>query len=188
MDIKEESRKLAIEFSEKYGIPSFEGTEVAVKKGLEMAKKLGADERIVTVSCYLMDNGLGEARKRGNMKEHVKISIENAKNFLERFDLSKEDKKKIINSIEAHHGEIKHICIESEIVKNADNFRFLDLKRFIGEIYEGSNKGMSLKEIIKFLNRKVEEKHNLVTLDVCREEAEENYKIIKNLLDRVNLR
>ena len=187
MDIVEEARKLSREMSEKYGMPSFGGTEVAVKRGQGFAKKLGADEKIVTVSCYLMDNGLGETRKKRNIKEHVKISIEIAKEFLNKFDLSEKDKEKIINSIAAHHGEIKHSCVESEIVKNADNFRFLTPSRIARGIFNGPKHGQSFKETIEFLKSKVEEKYNLVTLDICKEEAEENYRVIKEFLNRVNI-
>jgi HD superfamily phosphodiesterase len=188
MDIVEESRKLCKEMSEKYAkVPHFDHTEFIVKKGQEIAKKLGADEKIVTVSCYLIDVGLSKAAQENSIKEHTKMSSEIAKEFLKKFDLSKEDKEKIINCIEAHHGEIKHICIESEIVKNADNFRFLDPTGISISLYRASESGSSLQDWIKRIREKVEEKHKLVTLDVCKKETEENYKIIKEFLNKINV-
>lgn len=111
-----------------------------------------------------------------------------AKDFLKKFNLSNNDKEKIINSIEAHHGGLEHNCIESEIVKNADNFRFLDPMGLLISVYwTKENNGRSLSEWIKLAKEKVEEKYKLVTLDICKKEAEENYRIIKEFLNRVNI-
>jgi len=184
----EESRKICKEMSEKYAkVPHFDHTEFIVKKGQEIAKKLGADEKIVIVSCYLIDTGLSKAAQENRIKDHTKMGAEIAKEFLKRFNLSKEDRDKIINCIEAHHGEVKHTCIESEIVKNADNFRFLDPEGLLISLYRASDSGRSLKDWVERIREKVEEKHKLVTLDICKEEAEENYKIIKEFLNRVNI-
>ena len=189
MDIVEEARKLAKEMSEKYGkTPPFDHTELIVRKGQELAKKLNADIKLVTVSCYLIDVGLSKAYQEGKVKEHVKMSSGIAKDFLKKFNLSNNDKEKIINSIEAHHGGLEHNCIESEIVKNADNFRFLDPMGLLISVYwTKENNGRSLSEWIKLAKEKVEEKYKLVTLDICKKEAEENYRIIKEFLNRVNI-
>jgi HD superfamily phosphodiesterase len=188
VDIVEESRRLAKEMSEKYGkTPPFDHTELIVKKGQELAKKLGADEKIVTISCYLIDVGLSKAYQKGKIKEHTKISSEMAKDFLNKFNLSKKEKEKIINCIEAHHGKVKHNCIESEIVKNADNFRFLDPTGLFISLYWAKETGRNLSEWVKLAKEKVEEKYKLVTLDICKKETEENYKLIKEFLNRVNI-
>lgn len=188
MDIVEEARKLAREMSESYGrTPPFDHTEFIVKKGQELAKKLNVDVKIVTVSCYLIDVGLSKAYQEGKIKEHVKMSSEIAKEFLKKFNLSEKDKEKIINCIEAHHGRVKHNCIESEIVKNADNFRFLDPTGLFISLYHAQETGRSLSEWVKIATEKVEEKYKLVTLNICKKEAEENYKIIKEFLNRINI-
>ena len=188
MDIVEEARKLAIEMSEKYGkMPPFDHTELIVKKGQELAKKLNADVKIVTISCYLIDTCLGKAYQEDKIKNHMKMSSEIAKEFFKKFNLSKDDKEKIINCIEAHHGGVEHSCIESEIVKNADNFRFLDPTGLFISLYHAQETGRKLSEWLKKATEKVEEKHKLVTLDICKEDAEENYKIIKEFLNRVNI-
>jgi len=188
VNITEEARKLAKEMSENYGrTPPFDHTELIVKKGQELAKKLNVGVKIVTVSCYLIDAGLSKAYQEGKVKEHVKMSSEIAKEFLKKFNLSEKDKEKIINCIEAHHGEVKHNCIESEIVKNADNFRFLDPTGLLISLYHAQETGRSLSEWVKRATEKVEEKYKLVTLDICKKEAEENYKIIKEFLNRINI-
>jgi hypothetical protein len=185
MDFIEEARKLSNEYSDKYKRPSFEDTQTAVERGIELAKQLKADERVVIIGCYLMDNGLGEALEKGEVKKHTIISAGIARKFLDKTDLSSSDKDKIINSIIAHHGEVNNSCIESEIVKNADCFKFLDLKRFLMKIYEGSQYGMSFKETMDFLNKKVEEKYKLISLEACKKEADNNYKLIKEFLNKI---
>ena len=188
MGIIEEARNLAIEMSEKYGkVPPFDHTELIVKKGQELAKKLNADIKIVTVSCYLIDVGLSKAYQEGRIKEHVRIGSEITKEFLKKFNLYEKDEEKIINCIEAHHGGIEHTCIESEIVKNADNFRFLDPTGLFISLYHARETGRSLSEWVKLAREKVEEKHKLVTLDICKREAEDNYKVIKEFLNRINI-
>ena len=188
MEIVEEARKLAKEMSERYGfIPPIDYTDLIVKKGQEIAEKLNANSKIVLTSCYLIDIGLGKALSEGKRKEHAKISSEIAKEFLEKFDLSTEEKEKIINCIEAHHGKVEHICIESEIVKNADNFRFLDPTGLFISLYWAKETGRSLSEWVKLAREKVEEKYKLVTLDICKKETEKNYKIIKEFLNRVDV-
>jgi len=188
MDIIEESGKLAKEMSEKYAkTPPFEHTELIVKKGQELAKILNADIKIVTISCYLIDVGLSKALQEGKIKEHIRISSEIAKEFLKRFNLPAEDKEKIINCIEAHHGGVKHSCIESEIVKNADNFRFLDPAGLLISLYHAQETGRSLSEWIKVAREKIEEKYKLVTLDICKKETEENYKIIKKFFNIIDI-
>lgn len=188
MNIVEETRKFAKEMSEKYNfIPPLEHTELTVKKGLELAEKLKVNSEIVLLGCYLMDIGLGKAFQEGKIKEHVKMSIEIAKEFLNKFDLDEKYKEKIINCVAAHHGEVGHVCLESEIVKNADNFRFLDPEGIVIVLYYANKQGRNIEQVVKKLKDKIEEKYKLVTLDICKREVEENYKIIKEFLSRVKI-
>jgi len=187
LDIVEEARELAKEMTNKYGFPGSWSVETARLKALELADKLNADKQIVEVSSYLMDIGLGKAIKENKIPEHVKISSKITKEFLSKFDLSDEFKKKVINCVEAHHGEIEHICIESEIIKNADCFRFVNPEGFLRIFFDLGKFGKNIEEAFEWAKKKVEEKYNLVTLDICKEEAEENYKVIKEFLNRVNI-
>lgn len=183
MSVVEETRKFAMEMADRYGVPSFQHTEFVTMKGKELAKKLHADEKLVVVSCYLIDIALGKALKEGRQHEHVKMGVETAKQFLAKFNLGKGYEKKILNAISAHHGQVKHTCIESEIVKNADNYRFLDPRGVMISLFYHP-KDSDFKQTIEILKQKLEEKHNLVTLDICKKEMDGNYKIIKQFLDK----
>jgi hypothetical protein len=70
---------------------------------------------------------------------------------------------------------------------NADNFRFLDPTGLFISLYWAKENGRSLSEWVKLAREKVEEKYKLVTLDICKKEAEENYKVVKEFLNRVNV-
>jgi len=72
-------------------------------------------------------------------------------------------------------------------VKNADNFRFLDPNGLFISLYHAQETGISLSESIKLAREKVEEKHKLVTLDICKRETEENYKLINDFVNRINI-
>ncbi len=184
MGLVEEARNFCKQMAEEYGAPPFPHTEFVVKKGQELAKKLHADESIVIAGCYLMDIELGRALKEGKQKEHVKMGVEIAGPFLDKLNTDSKTKEKILNCIAAHHGEVPHTCIESEIVKNADNFRFLDPTGAMISLFYHA-KDWSFDQSIGILRQKLEEKHALVTLDICKGEAEEDYRLVKAFLDKI---
>lgn len=101
---------------------------VAFEKAKYLAKYYEADEDIVLIGIYLMDYKLKEARKLGKKQEHVNMAVEFTKRFLNDYNITKEEKEKIINCIEAHHGKIPFQCIEAEICANADCYRFISPK------------------------------------------------------------
>ena len=105
MDIIEESKKYALSEIDKFGTPISVHFEISEKKALELADKLKADKRIVQIGVCLMDLKLGQALKENRLSEHIQMSIEASKEFLEKFDLDRESTDKIINCIEAHHRD-----------------------------------------------------------------------------------
>lgn len=184
MDVVEEAKQFAAEMADRYHIPAFTLTEFAVQKGRELAIKLHADEKLVALGCYLIDIELGRAIEEGRQGEHVKMGIETAKSFLGKFNLQDDYKEKVINCIAAHHGEVKHTCIESEIVRNADCFKFLDPYAVLIPFYY-HQPSRSLRETVAVQKAKADEKRGLITLDICKTEAEQDYEIVKRFLDKI---
>lgn len=181
MDIIQEAKNLAIGEFKKFGI-SLVLFEIAEQKVLELTKELNVDETIALVGYYLMDLKLGEAVSKGKREEHVEMSIEAGKKFLEKFDLDKKTKDKIINCIKAHHGEVSFICKEAEICANADAYKFLHPKGFFDFLMYFGKRNMEFKEALDFAESKVEEKYKILSLDICKKELEEYYHILKKLL------
>jgi HD superfamily phosphodiesterase len=102
-NIIQTTRNFALSESTKYGLPTLLHFELGEQKALELAKKLNADSTIVQLGVYLMDIKLGQAFAEKRVAEHVKMSSEAAKIFLQQFNLSDIYMDKILNCVEAHH-------------------------------------------------------------------------------------
>lgn len=77
-----------------------------------------------------MDLKLGQASEEKRISDHVKMSSDVARLFLEQNNVEPLDIAKILNCIEAHHGEIAFQSLEAEICANADCYRFIHPKGF----------------------------------------------------------
>ncbi len=181
-EIIKKAEELALAEIEKYGTPIKPHFYFSNKKGVELAKKLGANENIVEIGTRLMDIKIGEAIIQNKLKNHVKMSSDEAKIFLSQFKINSEEFDKIINCIEGHHKDIDWECIEAEICANADCYRFLILKNWIAYMHLLGKRGLSFGESIKIAGEKLEEKWNILSLDICKKELEPHYKIIKEMI------
>jgi len=182
MDVVQEAKNFAQKEMEKFGVPSRIHFEISEKKARELAEKLGADKTITLVGVYLMDIKLGQASKERRISEHVRMSVEATKDFLEKFNLHAETKQKIINCVEAHHGDVPFICKEAEIVANADCYRFLHPKGLFALLSILGKMGLQFEEILNLAEAKLEEKYKILSLDICKEELEPYYEQFKKLL------
>lgn len=157
----------------------------ASETGQELAEKLNADRDIVMLGTLLMDLKLKQALTENKLSEHVQMSLEASKEFLEQFDLSEEIKNKIISCIEEHHGAEKFTCIEAEICANADCYKFLHPKGILlyvcilNERYKGD-----FKKISEQILGKIEEKKQVLSLDICKEELGPYYQEIQKILEK----
>ncbi len=167
---------------EKYKVPSKVHFSMAISKGKQLARLLGAREDLVALGTILMDIKLGEAYSLNQLGLHVHMSLEYAKQILGDSDaLTGPEKEIIYNSIEAHHGAISHTSLESEIVTNADCYRFIHP---MGVTWWNATLGTrtdNILEILKQLDLKLEEKWQLVSLPIVKKELEPYYLQYKNL-------
>ncbi len=185
MDIVQEARKYALDEIEKYknGPPGLVLFGIAEKKALELAEKLNADKTIVQVGVCLMDLKLAEAINQNKLKEHVKMSVEASKEFLKKFNLDKETEEKIINCVEAHHGNIPYKYVEAEICANADCYKFLHPKGIIEYFITMGRRNTEISKSIEMVEMKLEEKHNILSLEICKNELEQHYQTFKKLFE-----
>lgn len=158
--------------------------EIAWNAGLRLAKEYSANENIVKISLALMDAKLPEASFKGLTKQHIAMSAEAAKEILQDTNcLTSYEKENIIKCIEEHHGAKKYFSIESEVVANADCYKFVSPK---GVFYYASMLGRrfhDLKLELDQLDFKLNEKHNAISLEVVKRELEPYYKSFQNLLN-----
>lgn len=180
-ELVKKSKEVAIGEIEKTNFPSLVNLEISAKKAEDLADRYNVNKQLVLVGAYLMDVQLGEAKKQNRLPEHAKMGMEFTKEFLENYDTSEEDKKKILNCVEAHHGTIPYICKEAEICANADAYRFIHPKAVFSNFY--NDNGMKYNDLLDLLINKLEEKYRVLSLPEVKEELEPYYQKFKNLFE-----
>ena len=182
-EVIQKAMQMAVKEIEETGLPLRIHFDSANEKGQELAEKLGADKEVVLLGTMLMDVKIGQANKEGRNKEHVAMSAAYARELLAEFNLPAEKVKKVLNCIEAHHKDVPFICKEAEICANADCYRMLVPKNLFLLIAAKITLGWSLQDALNFAYYKVEEKHNILTLEMCKKELESNYQMLRKLFE-----
>ena len=100
-----------LKFRSSYGQNVLKHSIEMAKIGTMIAEELGADVSVVKQGCLLHD--IGKALDQDMEGTHVEIGKQIAK----KFNLP----DKIINAIEAHHGDVEHTSLEAAIVDSCDN-------------------------------------------------------------------
>jgi len=181
-EIIKQAQALAIEEINKFKVPKLEHFILANSQGQRLADQLKADKEIVLLGTILMDLKIGQCKQEGRLAEHVKESSLAAQEFLKQFDLPLDVLAKIISCIESHHGVEKYSCLEAEICANADCYRFLSPTGFFHSLIAFSNRGLNFNDCLSQLENKIEEKHRVLSLDICRQELEGYYQDFKRLI------
>lgn len=182
MNLVKEAKQYALSEIEKYGTPTPTHFYISEKKAIELAKKLNADETIVKVGIVLMDLKLGQALKENRLAEHVGMSSKAAREFLQKFKLPEEAKGKIINCIEAHHKQTDFTCLEAEICANADCYRFIHPQGFFAYLILLGKRKTDFKKSLEQAEKKLEEKNNILSLDICKQELSKYYTTLKQYI------
>lgn len=181
-EIINKAKELAMAEINKFGAPKMEHFVLANNEGQKIAGVLKADKDIVLLGTILMDLKIGQCLKEKRLSEHVQDSSLAAQEFLKQFDLNAEPFKKIVSCIESHHGADKYYCLEAEICANADCYRFLSPEGFFHGLIVLGNRYSNFNEALAYLEKKIEEKHNVLSLDICRQELEGYYHNFKELI------
>ena len=181
MDLIKLSKDLMRQQTEKNKAPAWLLTELAVRKGKELAKKHGVDEKLVVSSLYLAHTIFSSVWKGEIQKKHGKLSAEFVRPFLEKWGVPEEDKNIILNAIEAHGGEMPVETKVAEIVKNAECFKFVTVHGSLIWLHECGIRGYPFDEAVDKVLEKMEQKRSLLTLPDCIKEAERNSKEIISL-------
>lgn len=100
-----------LKFRSSYGQNVLKHSIEMAKIGSLMAEELEADVSVVKQGALLHD--IGKALDQDMEGTHVEIGKQIAK----KFNLP----DKVINAIEAHHGDVEHLSLEAAIVDAADN-------------------------------------------------------------------
>ena len=79
---------------------------------------------IILLGVYFIDLKLGQAITEKRLADHIQMSADAAKVFLENEGVDQDTIEKIIDCIMAHHGTLPYQSLEAEICANADCYRF----------------------------------------------------------------
>ena len=151
VDIVEESRKLMKQSILKNDAPSWLLTELVVEKGKELANKYNADEELVITSLYLSHIVFSKGLKDEIQQQHVKLSSEMAKKYLDQWQVPEEKQDIIINTIEAHHGKVPTKSKEAEIMKNAECYKFITVKGCLILLHDLGRREHSFEEALDYI-------------------------------------
>ncbi|MBU0708716.1 hypothetical protein KJ596_03115 [Patescibacteria group bacterium] len=177
----QKAKGFALSQAEEYGAPSPDNFEYINTVGQQLASQMGATKDIVLLATSLSDCMLGPAFKTGNLSQHISMAVEKANELILDFpEISNDEKENIIHSLKEHHGTDKFYSLEAEICCNADCYRFASVDGVIGGIRYVRE--MPLDNLIDILSKKADEKWNALTLDICKNELEPQYKLIKQFL------
>lgn len=158
--------------------------ELSLDMGIKLAEIYKADVNIVKIAIAMMDSKLPEASYLKTPKKHIEMSSNATKEILSDIDCLNEDiKENIIKCVEEHHGTKEFFSIESEVVANADCYKFVHPKGFL---YYSSMLGRRFHDFDKELEQldfKLNEKHNTISLDIVKEELEPYYQFFQKAID-----
>ncbi|MBU0535762.1 MAG: hypothetical protein KKE20_02265, partial [Nanoarchaeota archaeon] len=181
MNLIKFSKDLMRQQTGKNKAPAWLLTELAVKKGKELAKKHDVDERLVVSSLYLAHTIFSPVWKDDIQKNHGKLSAKFVKPLLTEWGITPWDQDVILNSIESHGGEKPTKSKIAEVVKNAECFKFVTVQGSLIWLHECGVRGYSFEESVDKVIKKMEQKTRLLTMPDCIKEAEINCKKIKSL-------
>lgn len=181
MSIVEEARKLMQKQTEKNQAPAWALTELAVKKGKELAKKHKANQEIVLLALYLAHLVFSKVLKDKIQQTHERRSLKLAKQFLDKHKYPRDKQTIILNAIASHHGKVPFQSKEAEVMINAECFKFVTVKGSLIFLHELGRRGYSYEESVDSVFYKMSEKKKLLTLPDCQKEAAKNIKKIKEI-------
>lgn len=130
-----------------------------------------------------MDLKLLEAQSLGQPKKHTEMAVDATIEILKDYDIDEETKKNIINCVKEHHGSSKYYSIESEVCANADCYKFLTPKGIFAYLSLLGRRHHNLNKELEQLEYKMDEKYNIISLDIVKKELDSYYKQVKKLLE-----
>lgn len=183
--IVEKARELMKQQTRKNRSPAWLLTEMAVEKGRELAKKHGADEKLVVVSLYLAHTVFDQEFMGKIQKQHTMLSTDFVIKHLDEWKVPEDERRIILNSIEAHHDHVPTESLEAEVMKNAECFKFVTLNGCLIFLHECGSRGDDFETAVEHVLKKVEQKRKLLTLPDCIDEADNNIKSIKDIFSKL---
>ena len=183
MDIVNLSRELMYNQTQINKAPAWLLTEIAIKKGKELAQYYNVDEKLVLTSLYLGHTIFSPVWNGEIQRAHPQLSANFVKEYLKKWNVIEEEQEIILNAIEAHHNDVETKTKIAEIVKNAECFKFITIEGALIWLHELGLRQVPFNEAVEKVIKKMEQKRKLLTLDICIKESEIYCKQITNLFE-----
>ncbi len=171
--------------SVRYKTPPLEGTKLAMTVGKRLAKKYKANEDVVTLGILLMDIKLGECLKEGKIGEHIQRSADAARVFLQENHVDEKTIQQIVFCVKEHHGTKKYSCKESEIVANADCYKFAHPRGVFVAFDLFMERHHEIDKAITHVEAKLDEKFKILSLPECKKELTPHYNYFKKAIAEI---
>lgn len=155
---------------------------IANNIGQTLAKKLNANKDVVMLGTLFMDLKRNQAVRENRIQDHTKMSLDAAKEFLNKYNIDQKTQDKVLNCIEAHHGDVPFKSIEAEIVANADCYKFLHPKGFMQFVAILGKRYDNLDKLLNCAEEKLDEKWKVLSLDICKKKLGGYYHMFKKLI------
>jgi hypothetical protein len=182
-DFLHEIRDIALAEIEKYWLPHPTHFEISEKKAIALAEKFDAELMVVQLWVRLMDLKLWQAFAENRLYDHVAMSSIAAQAILNKYPLSNTQMAKIINCIESHHWDVPFSCVEAEICTNADCYRFIHPEWFFLWLTVLWKRWLPYHECLEKAHHKLNEKYQLLSLDICHQELDVYYQTFSQYLN-----
>ena len=179
--VMQKIRQVGLDEVKKGNAPPEIYTSLAIEKGIQLAKEMNADVQVVESALWLGDSQLGLCMKQNRAQEHVKVSAEFARIAMKDAGASQEFVEKAVQAMIEHHSN-QHKSLEGEIVANADGYKFLQPLGLLSLVMKDAKKRPDI-ETLKYALSKLEEKWNVLTIQQCKKEMQENYSALRFVLE-----
>jgi hypothetical protein len=165
------ARDYALEQIHEYWLPDPFNLDLSYKKWIEIATNVWADVNIVRLGTLFMDIALWYCFREKILSQHIELWHSLWLKFAEEYNIDSDITASVWNCILEHHGDRGFSSLESEVVANADCYRFASVQwvlRYIQNV--GKHHDVPFEDLIKQVKSKYEEKKWLLSLPLCKEE------------------
>lgn len=173
----------AIQFAKneiaQFGVPDEAHFDFCLEKALWLAHAIGANANLVAIGATMMDIKLGQAFHEKRVQDHVAMSVQAAREFLSPFHLSQTEQESILNAVEAHHGGVPFLSMESEICANADCYKFIHPKGVFMYLTILGRRMTDYRACLDQAEAKMDEKMKMLSLPIAKGELQVFYDVFK---------
>ncbi len=173
-NIISKSRALMQRQTQKNGAPAWGLTELAAVMGKKLARQYHANGHLVVAALYLAHVVFHTKRHSYEMENHPRLSAALADRYLRKWKVADNERIIIVDAIRTHHDRAKPHSRVSEIMRNAEGYKFLTIEGCFIFLHALGSRGISWEKSVEYCIEKMNQKYALLTLPACKQETKKN--------------